>query len=102
MEKKKTIQSVSSYVDQIQEIVAQLDSKLGEFTEWADNGLHGKNYKEVLSNLLDNEEYDIEDQGLCDNGQYKKDIQHSNDPVFKVIIYHDKNDILISVFVERN
>lgn len=102
MGKTKPKPSLSSYLEEIYGLYSQIDTKSGEFIDWADKELYGKDYQDVFREFLDNDEYEVIDEGLVQNGSMKKIIQHRASPLLKIIIYHDKKDTINTVVVETN
>lgn len=102
MQKKKTRPSLSTYLEDIYGLYSQIDTKSGEFIDWADKELYGKDYQDAFRDLLQNDDYEVIDQGIVQNGSFKKIIQHLASPLLKIIIYHDKKGIINTVVIETN
>jgi hypothetical protein len=101
MVKQKPLQRLPSFIGRIESLDIEINIALTEFTEWADKFFYGKNYKEAFNELIEDDYYELADLGIVQNGLNKKTLKKT-DGIFTTIIYHDKNEIINTVLVERS
>jgi hypothetical protein len=94
MAPRKRPKTISSFVEDINSAFVEMDIKTGEFTEWLDKASFRKNYNEFFQELLEDSSYELIDLGPTQAGAFKKILQCSSNPAFRIVIYHDHQNII--------